>query len=371
MSATANVSSYNVRPAITAPAVLAPQYIPALDGLRGLAVLLIIAVHYFNQSGFFELGWAGVDLFFVLSGFLITKRLMENKDRANRYALFYRNRALRIMPLYYLILVLFYGCIYFLVSPQNFHRFDFYLNNKAAFFLFLQNWAAVMQGAPTEHHLFPLWSLAVEEQFYLIWPWFLYTFYPNKHFRNLLWFIIATVFLLRNGLYFFNGTRHVYFNTFCRIDSFVMGALTWFLTQKAAYTKRMTLLGITALLVLIAGYTLAKGMHPKSPFSSTAGYTAFAFLFASILYKVVIHPGTGAVRILKNAFLRFTGKISYGIYVFHFPVITVMRPHVTPVLRNWHLPVGLLLGTLCLFITYALSIGSYYWYERFFLKQKK
>jgi len=365
----ANVATYNTSPEADTPVALEPKYIPALDGLRGVAVLLVIGLHY--QKPYFELGWTGVDLFFVLSGFLITKRLMENKDRPDRYALFYRNRALRIMPLYYLMLVLFYFCVYFLVSAQNFHRFDLYTNNKAAWFLFLQNWVFDQHEATKEGHLVPLWSLAIEEQFYLIWPWFLYAFYTNKYFRQILWVIIAGVFLIRNGLYFFNGSRNLYTNTFCRIDSLVIGALTWFLVQKPLFTKKVMWMGITALVILMAGYTCIEGKDPRSPFSATVGYTAFAFLFASILYTVVINPGSMASRILKNSFLRFTGKISYGIYVFHVPVIIIARSKISPILQEWHLPENLLLGIISILITYAISIGSYYYYESYFLTRKK
>jgi peptidoglycan/LPS O-acetylase OafA/YrhL len=183
--------------------------------------------------------------------------------------------------------------------------------------------------------------------------------------------IIIGVLLLRNYLYYFNDRPTVYYSTFCRIDSLVIGALTWFYVQKPLLEKRVMWVGITALLVLIAGYTGINGMWSISPFSITAGYTVFAFLFASILYMVVIKPGSIGSQILKNSFLRYTGKISYGMYIFHFPVMIIARAKISPVLQVWHLPVGLTLDVIALSITYTVSTGSYYFYERYFLTQKK
>lgn len=345
------------------------KYIPALDGLRGIAILMVIAFHFFDQTSFVDLGWAGVDLFFVLSGFLITKRLMENKDQPNRYTLFYRNRALRILPLYFLVLIVFYLFVYYVVSPPNFHRFDGYTNNKTAFFLFLQNWVFIFDGVPKEPHLNHFWSLAVEEQFYLVWPFFLYNFYSSIHFKKILLATIVGVFLLRNGLHFFT-TWDIFPNTFCRMDTLLTGALTWFLLQTPLPPKKVMWFGIFTLLVLVAGYTMFQGMRPLMPFSITIGLTAFAALFASVIYMMVIKPDSLISRIFKNSFLRFTGKISYGMYIFHYPVLVIAGPKISSILQPWHVPIGFTRGLICLLITYVISIFSYYFYESYFLKRK-
>ena len=350
------------------------KHISALDGLRGMAILLVVAFHYFYYAvPVFAVGWVGVDLFFVLSGYLITKRLIENKDRKDRYKLFYTNRALRIMPLYYLVLILFYSSIYFLVEPQNFHRFDFYLNNKVDFFLFLQN-GVFVKSMPLEPHLGHLWSLAIEEQFYLAWPLILYTFYKKKHFINILWLSIIAVLILRNILYF---TDHLHKNTyykhtFCRIDSIIIGALTYFLLLKPTNAKLLKWVGIIALLFVCTGLFVLQNAAPSSPFSTTVGYTAYAFLFASVLGHVISYPNSKIARFFKLSFLRFTGKISYGFYVIHVLVgVTLavkIKNALQPAFPNWAKDISWI---ICFAVSYLLSIVSYYYFESFFLKFKK
>ena len=148
----------------------APERIPELDGLRGLAVLMVMAYHAFAYEMVREqwgglaralvwvtnLGWLGVDLFFVLSGFLITGVLLRTRQDARYLSNFYWRRALRILPLYFFVLLvigLFYA-----------HAGQFVLLSA----LFLVNWASLF-GVPLIYG--PLWSLAVEEHFYLFWPW--------------------------------------------------------------------------------------------------------------------------------------------------------------------------------------------------------
>ncbi|SEP31494.1 Peptidoglycan/LPS O-acetylase OafA/YrhL, contains acyltransferase and SGNH-hydrolase domains [Niastella yeongjuensis] len=349
----------------------AGKYIPALDGLRGVAILLVISYHYFvKYTNWVQPGWSGVDLFFVLSGYLITKRLIENNDHPNRYVLFYRNRALRILPLYYLVLILFYAGIYIIVSPQNIHRFDFYLNNKARYLLFLQNWL-FLHTRPPEGHLIHLWSLAIEEQFYLVWPLFLYAFYKNKHFKNILWGIIIFVLVFRNILYYFNNQPIYYFHTLCRIDPLACGALIYFVSPDKKQAAIIKWLGIAGALVIIAGILVIKTPWPTSAFNTTIGYSAFAFLFASVLYNTIHNPGS-LTAVLKNPALRFIGKISFGLYIFHLLVLDSCLQGISTILQQlFHAPVVKYLPEIiCLLISFILSIISYFFYESYFLKLK-
>jgi peptidoglycan/LPS O-acetylase OafA/YrhL len=352
------------------PATSKSQYIPALDGLRGIAILLVISYHYFEKyTPLVHLGWSGVDLFFVLSGYLITKRLIETSGLPNRYALFYRNRALRIMPLYYLVLVAFYTGIYVLVSPQNIHRFDFYLQHKASYLFFLQNWLFV-HSRPVEGHLIHLWSLGVEEQFYLVWPLFVYTFYKNKYFNQILWAIIIGVLLYRSVLYHFDNQARYYHHTLCRIDTMVCGALVYFVSSQKQ-TALFKWLGMAAAFIIMAGMLVFKTPESFSPFNTTIGYTAFAFLYAAVIYFAIHNPGSTAGSLLKNRALRFIGKISFGLYIFHIPVVVVCNERISSILQQlFHTPVSYVPEIICLMISFVLSVISYYYFESYFLKKK-
>ena len=105
---------------MTSQTTVIKQYIPQLDGIRGLAIILVISFHYLGNIPIFSFGWCGVDLFFVLSGYLITSRLITLQKQKNHLIKFYTNRALRILPLYYLTLIIFYAGFNLLVKKENF-----------------------------------------------------------------------------------------------------------------------------------------------------------------------------------------------------------------------------------------------------------
>src|ERR1700743_1695759 len=116
------------------------QHIPALDGIRGLAILLVLAWHSIPTIHPFFPAWVGVDLFFVLSGYLITGRLLATKDRPGFFSRFYRNRALRILPLYYTVVIVFLAMVHFFVQEKTLPSFSLYTGHWKSFLFFTQNW---------------------------------------------------------------------------------------------------------------------------------------------------------------------------------------------------------------------------------------
>lgn len=360
------------------PAIQDRKYIPALDGLRGLAVLLVITFHYSGYT-IFSMGWAGVDLFFVLSGYLITGRLVANENNKNRYGIFYKNRALRILPLYYLLLAIYYFAIFFIVSPKNFHRFDFYIDNWPGFVFFLQNWSYIFSGPAIENHLGPVWSLAVEEQFYLFWPFVVYRFYKSRYFISILWASVCAVLLLRCSLYIFNGPPvpiYAYYdNTFCRLDGLIIGAITFFLLHcRPAKNSSILILAAISLIGLITGIAITQTASHLSVFMGTLGYTAVAFIFAGVVYLVITKPGSYIDRFFKNGFLLQTGKISYGLYIVHIPIWETLVNKLNRYFRdhyNINSDVAMLFTQLfCIVLSYGLALLSFYYFERYFLQKK-
>ncbi|HYH16572.1 MAG TPA: acyltransferase, partial [Flavisolibacter sp.] len=137
-------------------------YYPALDGIRGLAILFVVGFHNFSFMPFFEYGWLGVDLFFVLSGFLITNILIKAVGEKNYLKNFYLKRALRIFPLYYGVL---FFCFCFLSHFSSLRdNLEYYLEHQFWLWTYFQNWLYILEPPETSHFLVHFWSLAVEEQ---------------------------------------------------------------------------------------------------------------------------------------------------------------------------------------------------------------
>jgi peptidoglycan/LPS O-acetylase OafA/YrhL len=357
------------------------KHILQLDGLRGLAILLVLSFHYFVPlSGIFSLGWSGVDLFFVLSGFLITMRLLDTIDSRDYFSHFYRNRILRIFPLYYLTLILFFLAIYTLVKEEHLHNIAFYKLHWLSFFVFTQNWSLIFYGHPVDTYITHFWSLAVEEQFYILWPFVLYFIRDRKKLFRIMLLALPLIIIVRSGIYIrhpeFNMHRHYYINTFCRMDSFIIGAIMCFIYRSEINVSNKTIyyLFYLFLLLLCAGIAISGNAFFANYFFSTIGYTILAVLYACLLY-ISIQTGNFFSAFFEIPFLRFCGKISYGIYIFHWPVRLIFGFKI----YNWaivHLPFSSSLTeffslALCVLLTFIVSIISFYYFESYFLRLKK
>ena len=362
---------------MTSQTTVIKGHIPQLDGIRGLAIILVISFHYWGNIPIFSFGWCGVDLFFVLSGYLITSRLIALQQQKNSLQKFYINRALRILPLYYLTLIIFYAGFNLLVRNQNFYLFDFYNRNWLSFALFFQNWTFMHTGIK-ENFLEHFWSLAVEEQFYLMWPFFLYLTWQKKFFFKLIFFIIILIILTRTFLYFqypeWSDYRRYFYNTFCRMDAFLIGGCLYFF-QKNDKAKKFVAFYPMAAMAIVAGIYFTKNASGiANPFISTIGFTLIAIAFAGLIYGASSNSSKFLSTIFNYAWLRFTGKISYGLYIFHWLVLRTLEPRFENCLLkcgyfNEQAANGISLF-VCLLITYLISIVSYFYFETYFLKRK-
>src|SRR4051794_17305081 len=214
-------------------------HIPALDGLRGVAILLVLVFHFSEShsamSGWFQKlhriaasGWVGVDLFFVLSGFLITSILFEAKRSSGYFRNFYMRRVLRIFPLYYGVLVVAFLLIP-LVHPYQNPRYQTIAAHQGYLWAYLQNYVTWIDWKGFTH----FWSLAVEEQFYLVWP--TVVFCLNR--KSLMWVcgvLICVALAVRVGrvvsyhdlpaAQYQAIAQATYYYTFCRMDALLVGA---------------------------------------------------------------------------------------------------------------------------------------------------
>lgn len=353
-------------------------YYPALDGLRGLAILFVLFYHNFGYVRLFEFGWLGVDLFFVLSGFLITDILLQARGTKNFLKNFYIRRVLRIFPIYYLCLFLFL-VVFPRISQINFDM-TYYENNQGWLWMYLQNWLYIAKQTPNgASHLQHFWSLAVEEQFYMVWPLVVLLLKKNRHLIIFLIGLLALVLGTRILLWVNHIDSLSYFNlyTFSRIDGLCIGCMLSILrNMESNFIRNNMKRIIIGLVVVNIGFLAVKRiLGLEVPYLASVGYLSLAILFGMLVYKAVSGEGKQVFRYFDNRYLKFFGKISYSLYIFHWPLYLILYPYVDALFRHFvnepGLPVQLLGSLICTVMGVIISILSYRYFESFFLKLKK
>jgi peptidoglycan/LPS O-acetylase OafA/YrhL len=300
-------------------------HIPALDGIRGLAVLLVIVFHCMHiehagsgidaqVSRFSAALWCGVDLFFVLSGFLITGILLDAKESRHYFRNFYARRVLRIFPLYYglllvkLVLVPAVGN-----APAGSHHADIW------YWLYVSNWAQGLGARGLHHGLGLTWTLAIEEQFYMVWPLLVYVC-DRRTLTRLCVGMIAAAVIFRVTI---EMTMHLPFGqemTPARIDSLAMGALAAILLREVELgtLQRFARYAMIAGAVVLAAIFAKDGFWAGHGLMDMYGLTAWAMLFAGmVVFAATYSPGKRYVKTLTARPLLLLGKFSYAIYLLH------------------------------------------------------
>ncbi len=314
------------------------RYIPSFDGMRALCIAAVILFHVVSTShpwleNLARRGWCGVDVFFVLSGFLITWIIAVEIDHRGTVDLprFYVRRALRLQPAY------FSGLIGFALLLFLFHREKFFIVMHAMpyFLTYTMNFAVAFGWIP-----FPpygqAWSLCIEEQFYLCWPWTLRRFGTHRCLRIALGIVVFVMFY-RTGLYAWLNWGHfaiasersldrIYYGTDTRIDTILIGCATALVLREPALEKYFQRLRdwrwftVVASAVALAAFAWATGGAFKGGWrGATIGFTAMAVTTAAVILALFLQPESMLSRCLSWPPMVFIGKISYGIYLFHEP----------------------------------------------------
>jgi len=361
---------------------------PELDTIRGIAILSVLLFHGFGDSLFIPTarplwqrgimlvagqGWAGVNLFFVLSGFLITGILLDSAGRPDYYSRFYMRRALRILPAYYLMLAIVLTWRYFFGAPAH-----WVLEFGAFSLIYLSNLSGLFGVAS----LYPLlWSLSVEEHFYLLWPALV---------RKLTRRVLAVTALLiciidpllrwydlsHGGKSWWAGSHHggSYIYTWMMADGLALGALLA-IAARSRWGMRANFARLAAIVFVISVAVTALSVVVSQPLGLCLRGTVVNY-FALALVAGALWLGTGAYRRWANIrLLAFFGYISYGLYLVHdwmmdvyYAIVARFAPGLVPQLD---------FPRMCLAIVIAFGAAtavaylSRVTYEEFFLRMKQ
>lgn len=349
-------------------------YQPALDGLRGISILTVLLYHA-NDNILPSGGFIGVDIFFCLSGFLITSLLVQEFDRTGtiRFKAFYLRRILRLFPAL-LCMLLVYSL--FILIFFEFRAATNYLTTALLALFYMVNWvrAFALHPAgflPNMAFLGHTWSLSIEEQFYVLWPPLLLLLLGNVK-RSVLALSAAGVAVIswavRYDLSISGATVNRLFNGLdTRADALMLGCALGVLVASNLLTGRVGAalrrgLRFATLGSVIGLAGVAAVAHWYDLWVYHWGFFLVAIFSAVVIIECVLHTDGILARLLSLKPLVWMGMISYGLYLWHYPVYRIMR-----VYRVDQVYV-MTLGTLAAF---AFTIASYYWVEKPFLRIKK
>jgi peptidoglycan/LPS O-acetylase OafA/YrhL len=361
-------------------------HVPALDGIRGIAILLVI-VYHFSVSlsilgfaspvlGFFRFGWCGVDVFFALSGFLITGILLDTKSSPGYFRNFYVRRVLRIFPLYYGSLLVVFLLRFALPSAGIWGSHEGLASPGSMLWpvLYLENFAIAVDGPSLTGVTTHYWSLAVEEHFYLAWP--LLVWLATRRQIVLLAVAAITVSMVARIVLYRHGADldAIFGLTPLRMDGLAIGALASIAIRgrgglDAVVPWAWATLALTG--TVLAGLLgFHHMMYQTDPAMWFFGYPLVAMATASALLVSMANRSVG--RVLSASPLRWFGKYSFGLYVWH-PIIGVilLHSHVAIVTEASGKPAVLLAASAALALDLAVAWLSFNLWEKRFLDLKR
>jgi peptidoglycan/LPS O-acetylase OafA/YrhL len=332
---TANASATNSSP---------QGRLPELDGIRGMAILLVLLYHYiylanpdagaapggllYEIERCFAMGWAGVDLFFVLSGFLIGGILLDARTSSRYFSTFYARRFYRIIPLYY-----GWIGIYFALLVMPFHNHFALLSGNPEkwrvlpiYLLFLQNLTKIPHAIFGTAWLGALWSLAVEEQFYLVMP-LAVRYLPRRKLVPLLWLAVVGAPIARLAVAHFVPQHPAaqFILTPCRADALAMGVLLAVAWRDERWRARFLQFRsvVYAALILFSIAVVYLALWEPSQYSRAMaawGFSCVEAFFALLLVMALMKPSGIWGSICRWSLLAELGRVSYCLYVIHAAV---------------------------------------------------
>ncbi|HWF44152.1 MAG TPA: acyltransferase [Candidatus Kapabacteria bacterium] len=380
--------------------IIRDKHYPALDGLRGIAALMVVAHHSafsYGMTGFFDkaylratsLLWVGVDLFFVLSGFLITNILLETKHSPNYFRTFYARRFLRIFPLYYAFLAVLYFLVPLLGSPLP----ESLTSVQAWQWTYTSNIYVGFHGWSNQN-INHLWSLSIEEQFYLVWPLLVLILREQNLKEAIVGLLLFLPFIRSVCLSIGLPAYFITSFTLCRMDGLLLGALISLMLREGLLEK-IRLPQFSRILkrldwtvtILVAAFIVVYCILRNDQFLFNAltwpwygqciGFSLVSLPLAYIVFRSIADGPSRLKRILEARPLRAVGKYSYALYLLHAPIVFWAGAHfpVPNVLKSLPPQWSFLHSIYIIFVQFTLSIFaailSWHIIEKHFLKLKK
>jgi peptidoglycan/LPS O-acetylase OafA/YrhL len=362
------------------PELSSRHRMPALDGLRGLAIIVVLFNHLGEQGPrifwrFTEGGIVGVDVFFVLSGFLITSLLVAEWDHTGSIALgrFYMRRALRLLPALFVMIAIVSILAHTSLVPFHYRAPTLAGVPYALFYATDLRW--ILPGAMPLHAGFmdPMWSLSIEEQFYVVWPGILLLvlmFVPKaRQSRALqLTLIAAALIELHRAVVFVHGGAmwdRLYASPDTHTDGLLIGCALAFIVQRRSPSRRTLAIAGTAGLAVILIFALFlgpdSGVQPQL-YMAYDGFGLVAVASAALLWSLVDRSAPRFIqRPMESEPMRFVGRISYALYLWNYAIFVMLRLPGVPALPA---------AIIRLAVVFGVATASYYLVERYFLKIK-
>jgi peptidoglycan/LPS O-acetylase OafA/YrhL len=376
---------------LSPPGTVQHQHLRALDGVRGVALLLIFVDHFLVTNNLArspilqtsldlrDLSWIGVYLFFALSGFLITGILYDTLDTENYFSTFYGRRVLRIFPLYYGFLAV----LFLLTRPLHLQ----WHGQQWMLWTYLPNipFHSQFESNPSWYlNLRHFWSLAIEEQFYLLWP--LVIFWARSWRGIMTAAITGTLFSLGVRCFLVAHGQQTWFHaTLCALDALLPGGAVALLVRSRFRDRTMRFglpLFLVAFSIVLSQDLRPPFFHPNeryffhpdySRFLGTIGLTLISIAFAGLIASA-LRPGSLTQRIFSNRVLCFFGTYSYGLYVFHYSLDFAFTHPLRNFMMARHFPMAVSVFITALILaalSTAIAYASYHLYEKRFLRLKR
>ena len=310
-------------------------HIAELDGLRAVGICIVLLGHFWPEKlskivyQFGQSGWIAVDCFFVLSGFLITGILLDSRDKPKYYSTFWTRRALRIFPLYYLVLLMCWVLLRFTDSGNGYRYFLSHWGSPMWFTFYLGNIRVAMKDAWAPAIGYgPLWTLQMEEQFYFLFP-LAVALLRREHLRKLLIAaaILSPVIRVLMYLRYPNNAYIQYILLPCHSEGLALGGLIalrfrrglWAIRKLELVWWAVPLIGIAGIASIMGTWNIHEGA-PTTLFVRLAGYSISSAGCACLVLALICFRGSSATAWLRTRPLQYLGKISYGLYMLH-PIV--------------------------------------------------